>query len=324
VLLAALLAATIVAIAGLIPGSGHRLEDAAPGWIAAEIALELIAIASYTALFQGVFSTRDHPLRLLRSGQIATAELGAFVVVPTGVGAPALRFWALMRGGHRFRTVMVRSVVHAVIFNLPYVGVALVLGSAAAIGVGPGHASVVVALAPLGLVAATIAIAVAATVYAGRRQTRPKTRWAAIGIDVVQAVPQGMRELPGALRRPWLLLAAIGFWAGDAGVLFVAFHAAHGSAPVAVVALAYMLGQLGNTLPLPGGVGGVEPIMLGVLTASGVGLGLGGAAVILYRLVSLGLQAATGAIAGMALFAALQRQDPAGPDPSVPVVAADA
>lgn len=278
-----------------------------------------MAIASYAALFQGIFSTRDQPLPLTRSAQISTAELGAFVVVPTGAGAPALRFWALMRGGQTFRSAMVRSVVHALIFNLPYVGVALVLGTAAAIGVGPGHASLVVALAPTALVVVTIALAAGATVYAGRQRGRPASRWAALGVDVVQAVPQGLRELPQALRRPWLLIAAIGFWAGDGGVLLIAFHAAHGSAPVAVVALAYMLGQLGNTLPLPGGVGGVEPIMLGVLTASGVGVGLGAAAVILYRLVSLGLQAITGVVAGLALFAAIQRETQATERSAQPV-----
>jgi uncharacterized membrane protein YbhN (UPF0104 family) len=71
----------------------------------------------------------------------------------------------------------------------------------------------------------------------------------------------------------------------------------HGSAPLGVVVLAYMLGQLGNALPLPGGVGGVEPLMLGVLTASGVNLGLAAAAIVLYRFVSLGIQAVAGAIA---------------------------
>jgi uncharacterized membrane protein YbhN (UPF0104 family) len=104
-----------------------------------------------------------------------------------------------------------------------------------------------------------------------------------------------------------LLLGATGYWAGDCGVLVVAFHAAHGSAPLGVIVLAYMLGQLGNALPLPGGVGGVEPIMLGVLTASGVNLGLGAAAIILYRFVSLGIQAIAGGVAVATLTAALQR-----------------
>jgi uncharacterized membrane protein YbhN (UPF0104 family) len=66
-----------------------------------------------------------------------------------------------------------------------------------------------------------------------------------------------------------------------------------------------MLGQLGNTLPLPGGVGGVEPIMLGILTASGVNAGLGGAAIILYRLISLGLQTVLGGVATASLIRSL-------------------
>jgi uncharacterized membrane protein YbhN (UPF0104 family) len=103
-----------------------------------------------------------------------------------------------------------------------------------------------------------------------------------------------------------LLLAAVGYWAGDCGVLILAVHAAHGSAPVAIVVLAYMLGQLGNALPLPGGVGAVEPAMLGVLTASGVNVGLGAAAVVLYRFVSVGIQAAAAALAVTALVLALQ------------------
>ena len=74
----------------------------------------------------------------------------------------------------------------------------------------------------------------------------------------------------------------------------VVLTALHGAV---AVALAYTLGQLGNALPLSGGVGGVEPLMLGVLTASGVDAGLAAAAIVLCRFVSLGLQALAGAIA---------------------------
>jgi uncharacterized membrane protein YbhN (UPF0104 family) len=77
--------------------------------------------------------------------------------------------------------------------------------------------------------------------------------------------------------------------------------------PLGLIVLAYMLGQLGNALPLPGGVGAVEPAMLGVLTGSGVNLGLAGAAVVLYRFISLGLQAAAGAVAVSTLVPALSR-----------------
>jgi uncharacterized membrane protein YbhN (UPF0104 family) len=112
---------------------------------------------------------------------------------------------------------------------------------------------------------------------------------------------------------PVLVLGATAYWAGDCVVLILAFHAAHGSAPVGVIVPAYMLGQLGNALPLPGGVGGVEPIMLGVLTASGVGAGLGGAAIIFARFVSLGMQVGVGTVATILLVRALGTGDGLSP-----------
>jgi uncharacterized membrane protein YbhN (UPF0104 family) len=67
-----------------------------------------------------------------------------------------------------------------------------------------------------------------------------------------------------------------------------------------------MLGQLGNTLPLPGGMSGVEPLMLGIFASSGVDLGLAGAAVICYRAIALGVQGALGAVAfGAVAFVSL-------------------
>ncbi|HWF50488.1 MAG TPA: lysylphosphatidylglycerol synthase domain-containing protein, partial [Solirubrobacteraceae bacterium] len=251
--LAVLAGAVVVAIAGIVPGSGQRLRHAAPGWIAVEVVLEVVACLSYAALFHGVFSGGEVRLSYLRSAQIAIGELGAFVVVPTGAGGPALRIWALLRSGMEFRAQMVRSVIHAAIFNLPYLLAAIFLGTSVALGLGPGHAPLAVALAPLGVVLVTVAIAGGAALVAHRLEGEPQGRWRRVGRDVIQAVPEGVRALPASLRRPTLLLAAATYWAGDCGVLIVAFHAAHGSAPIGVIVLAYMLGQLGNALPLPGG-----------------------------------------------------------------------
>ncbi len=307
-LLAALLAAVVVAIAGLVPGSGHRLEDAAPGWVAAAVGSELIALTAYALMFHAVFSYGAYTLTYGRAAQIGIGELGAFVVVPTGAGGPALRIWALMRGGMPFAVVMTRSVIHAVVFNLPYIGAALVLGVMVLAGTGPGHAPVAVALAPLAVVAAAVALVVGASVFARAHPHVPAVRWRRIGWQAIQAVPSGMRELPGRLRQPLLWLGATAYWVGDCGVLILSFHAVHGTAPIGALVLAYMLGQLGNALPLPGGVGGTEPIMLGVLTASGVDLAAGAAAVVLYRLISLGLQAIAGGIAVASLMRSLRRE----------------
>jgi uncharacterized membrane protein YbhN (UPF0104 family) len=307
VLLAALLSAVGLLIVGLVPGSGKRLQHAAAGWIAVEVVLEAIACAAYAWLFHAVFSHGAYTNTFFRSGQIAVGELGAFAVVPTGIGGPVLRVWALMRGGMPFRDVAVRSVIHAPYFNFPYVLAALVLGTSVAVGVGPGHAPLAVALAPLGLVAGALALGTAATLYVRTHRSEPRARWRRMAREAVRVIPEGLSEAPSRIRKPGALLGAVGYWAGDCGVLVAAFHAAGGSAPISVIVLAYMLGQLGNALPLPGGVGGVEPLTVGVLTASGVDTGLAAAAIVLYRFISLGIQGTLGAAAVATLIPALRR-----------------
>jgi uncharacterized membrane protein YbhN (UPF0104 family) len=294
-------------LVGLFPGSGRRLANAKAGWLVAGGALEVVACSCYAWLFHSVFARPDGTSSFSRNAEIAVGELGAFAAVPTGVGGPALRVWALMRGGRSFREVVVGSVAHAAIFNAPYVLVALLLGVSVILGVGPGHASVAVALAPLGVILASVTIAAAAARYVGGGQAGPGSGWRGKAREAIGTIPDGVRLIPSRLRVPGSLLGAVGYWAGDLGVLIVAFRAAGGSAPVSVIALAYMLGQLGNALPLPGGIGGVEPLMLGVLIGSGVHGGLAGSAVVLYRFISLGMQATLGAVAVAVLVPALRR-----------------
>jgi uncharacterized protein (TIRG00374 family) len=121
-------------------------------------------------------------------------------------------------------------------------------------------------------------------------------------------VPEGVADLAVVARTPWPLLGAVGWWAGDCAALWAGFQAVGGRPALSVLILAYMLGQLGNTLPLPGGVGGVEPLMLGIFSASGVNLGLAGAAVICYRTIALGVQGTLGAAAFVSLAGDLRQE----------------
>jgi uncharacterized membrane protein YbhN (UPF0104 family) len=281
-----------------VPGAREKLSSASPEWLAVCVVLELIACAGFAVCFAACFSYRPHHVPPARSAQIALGELAAFAVVPTGVAAPLLRFWALHRGGMPLREVAVRSVVHGPLLNVPYLVAALVLGLGAALGAGPGDAPLAVALAPIGVVVAAAALAFL-LMHVGRRArtSGAETGWRRIARELVTIVPDGLRQIPARARHPGAIGGATAFWVFDCAVLWAAFHAIGASPPVAVVALGYMLGQLGTTLPLPGGVGGVEPIMAGVLTASGIGLGTAAAAIVIYRAVSLGLQSAVGAAA---------------------------
>jgi uncharacterized membrane protein YbhN (UPF0104 family) len=296
-LVAALFAGVVLLLGQFVPGAGARLADAKPAWLVLAVALELTACAGYAALFHAVFARPPTVIKRRRSAQIAFAELGGFAIVPAGVGGPAARIWGLRRAGMSWRTLGVRTVAHAPIFNAPYITAALVLGIGVLVGAGPGHAPLAVALAPAGVVLGALLVFGAVTGAARMRWLDRPSGWRHTLREVLQVVPAGLRETPTLMRKPTAVLGAVGFWVGDCAVLWAAFHAVGSVPPIGVIALGYMLGQLGNALPLPGGVGGVEPLMLGVLTASGVGAGVGAAAIVCYRAIALGVQASLGAFA---------------------------
>jgi uncharacterized protein (TIRG00374 family) len=61
--------------------------------------------------------------------------------------------------------------------------------------------------------------------------------------------------------------------------------------------MAYFLGMVGNLLPLPGGLGGVEGGMIGAFAAFNVNLELAVLAVLSYRAISFWLPTFPGAVA---------------------------
>lgn len=301
----------VVALDQLVPGAGQRLSHADPWLLVASLSLEILACSSYAVLFQAVFSRRPWLLKVRRGAEIGLGELGAFAILPTGLGGPAVRIWGLRAGDMPWRVIVVRSVAHFGIFNLPYVAAAVVLGAGVSLQVLPGHAPVLTALAPIALVVVALLIIGGAALVA--RAERPgEPPWRARLRSWLATIPEGVGDLVACLRRPLPLLGAIGWWAGDCAALWAGFQAVGGRPALSVLVLAYMLGQLGTTLPLPGGVGGVEPLMLGIFAASHVNIGTAGAAIICYRAIALGVQGALGATA----FAMLATDLRARPDES--------
>jgi len=64
-----------------------------------------------------------------------------------------------------------------------------------------------------------------------------------------------------------------------------------------VIVMAYFVGMLANTLPLPGGIGGVDGGMIGAFTVFGVNVELSVVAVLAYRAFAFWLPTIPGAIA---------------------------
>jgi uncharacterized membrane protein YbhN (UPF0104 family) len=146
------------------------------------------------------------------------------------------------------------------------------------------------------------------------------THWVARAATVPALAASGVRTAIGLIRERDLgLLGAVAWWGFDICVLWAMFHAFGSPPPFTVIWMAYFIGQLGNLLPLPGGLGGVEGGMIGALAAFGVSLDLAVLAVLSYRAISFWLPTVPGAVAYFQLRRTVARWRQEQSDHSTPV-----
>src|SRR6476620_3355261 len=93
------------------------------------------------------------------------------------------------------------------------------------------------------------------------------------------------------------ILGSMGYWAFHLAVLWASFRAFGEPPSWAVLVMGFFVGMLGNLLPLPGGVGGVDGGMIGAFIGFGVDDGLAVVAVLTYRAFAFWLPTIPGAIA---------------------------
>jgi uncharacterized protein (TIRG00374 family) len=117
------------------------------------------------------------------------------------------------------------------------------------------------------------------------------------------AMAIGVRTAIGIVRdREVGVLGAVLWWAFDIATLWACFHAFGADPPpTAVIVMAYFIGMLGNFLPLPGGIGGVDGGMIGAFAAFDVKFGYATVSVLAYRAIAFWLPTIPGAIAYLQL-----------------------
>jgi uncharacterized membrane protein YbhN (UPF0104 family) len=286
----------------------HHIEHGDGWWIAIGVMLELLSFAGYVVLFRAVFVCEEGPIGWPESYEITMAGLAATRLFATaGAGGIALTAWALRRSGMEARLVACRMVAFIVLLYVVYAGSVLLDGIGLGTGLFPGGGSFALTIVPA-IVAAVLMTAVGAmALLPGDIERRLQSwasgsgrlaRWVALAVTAPALAASGVRTAIELIReRDPGLLGAVAWWGFDICVLWAMFHAFGSPPPFAVIWMAYFIGMLGNLLPLPGGLGGVEGGMIGAFVAFGVNLDLAVLAVLSYRAISFWLPTIPGAVA---------------------------
>ena len=295
----------VVAAIVLVPGLGSlrdRFAGAQPGWLVLAAALQLGSCASYVLVFRAVFCRR---MSWRTSSEIGLSELAANSVFSIGgAGGLALGAWILRRGGLTAAFIARRTVAFFLLTSLANVSFLALGGAALATGVLGGSPALVLGLVPALAAVIAIALALAARRLAGvlaRRSMRARIATAAA------AAGEGVDEALRLLRTgdPAILAGAAGYMLFDVAMLGACFAAFGNDVPPAgVLLVAYIIGQLGSLIPIPGGIGGVDGGLIGTLVVYGVDAGDAAVAVLAYR----GLLLAIPALLGLPALAVLRRR----------------
>jgi uncharacterized membrane protein YbhN (UPF0104 family) len=286
----------------------HRIERGDGWWIAIGVVFELLSFAGYVALFRTVFVRGHGRIGWPESYEITMAGLAATrLFAAAGAGGIALTAWAVRRSGMEPRLVACRMVAFTVLLYFVYAGSMLIDGIGLGTGLFPGGGSFAITFLPAIIAALLLGIAAAVATLPGDVERRLQRRasgsgrlahWLARAVTVPALAATGVRTAIGLIRRrePGVL-GAVAWWGFDISVLWAMFHAFGTPPPFTVIWMAYFIGTLGNLLPLPGGLGGVEGAMIGAFAAFGVDFNLSVLAVLSYRGISFWLPTLPGAIA---------------------------
>jgi uncharacterized protein (TIRG00374 family) len=296
-------------ISGGTSESIHNLGDGKPGWLVMALVFECLSFAGYVVLFRTVFIRGRTRIGWRASYEITMAGLAATrLFAAAGAGGIALTAWALRRSGMEARLVACRMVAFLSLLYAVYMGSIIVFGLGLYFGLfnGPGPFAITVVPAIFALL--LVGIFLAMSLLPGDAERRIE-RWSggsgrgarimARVVTIPASAATGVRTAIDLVRdREWGTLGAVAWWGFDIATLWACFHAyGPDPPPFAVIVLAYFVGMLGNTLPLPGGIGGVDGGMIGAFAALGVSSDYAISAVLTYRAFAFWLPTLPGAIA---------------------------
>jgi uncharacterized membrane protein YbhN (UPF0104 family) len=299
------LAVFFALIAGLLLGvpsldsAADRISHAKVAWVLAGIVLEMLSCLGYVVLFALVFGRLGRSL----SSRLSLAELAVNSVVSvSGLAGIALGAWVLRSKGFSVERIAKRSVLVFVLTSAVNVGAVFVIGVPMWLGLIPGSRNALLTLLPacaaLGAVLGTLALAA----WARRAAAARRLQGGRVAIALI-AVSGGIQDALGLIRaHDWKLLGAVAYWLFDNLVLYACLAAFGDTPSFWVVAMAYLVGMLANSIPVPGGFLAVEGGLVAMLVLFDVRpASVAIAAVVVYRAISLWVPALIGSVAFLSL-----------------------
>jgi uncharacterized membrane protein YbhN (UPF0104 family) len=306
----------IVVLTG--PGLGQlrsELARASSGWLIAGIGLEVLSALSYVVIFRAVFCPR---MSWRLSYQIGMSEQAANSVLSvSGAGGLALGAWALRRDGMSAKNIGRKSVAFFFLTSLPNVAGVAAFAALYAVGIlqHDRNAPLTYGFGAAALAATVIVLALPAVLKPVESpEPTNARRLATVWWFARYSLRQGVRDAVRLLRRRSLgvVIGSLGCVTFDLAVLGVCFLAFGYSPPIGVLALGYLIGQLGGNIPVPGGIGGLELGLIGTFALYHQPLATTTAAVLVYHAIALWVPGLLGTLAFVQLRRTLQRADRPG------------
>jgi uncharacterized protein (TIRG00374 family) len=318
-LVLSLIVIAVVAGVTLLPGLDSlrtRLAHAKPGWLALGVGLKVLSGLGYVAIFRMVFCRR---MSWRVSYQIGMSEVGANALLPTGgAGGLALGAWALKRGGMPASEIARRTAAFFLLTSVANVVGVVVIGVGLAAGVLPGETNLALTALPAAIAAAAIAGSLLAGRGAASLHRRLRANEAAGGsskrstlvLKTLVAIADGVNEAVALLREgnAWLIGGILAYLVFDIMILWAGFRAFGAAPPVAILGIAYLIGELGGLIPVPGGIGGVDLGLVGTFVLYHVPITAAASAVLAYRAIALWVPAVVGSAAFVWLRRTLRRE----------------
>ncbi|HET8814453.1 MAG TPA: lysylphosphatidylglycerol synthase transmembrane domain-containing protein [Solirubrobacterales bacterium] len=303
-----------------------RLGDADPVWIAIAIGFNVLAYATYIALFKGVVGGDALRLNWAETYQINLAGLAATRLFSAGgAGGIALTYWALRKAGMRRREVARRMVAFLALQYAFYPLALIVFGILLRTGVVNGKDSLELTIIPAGVAGGLLIVGILITLipadverrlapFAHGERARSFLQTAA---KVPATLGEGFRFALSLFAHPsrggLAVLGAAGFWAANIGVLWASFHAFGAHVPLAAVVQGFFLGMVANLFPFaPAGVGAVDAGMIGAFVLFGIPEETVFPAILTFRLVAFWMPIPPGMFAFFQLRQTVHRWEEEG------------